>query len=69
MENGLNGKKAQNRLADVSMNKENKYKHRLFGELDRSITIEDKSARDILSQINEKLHRHKKSNYARRDMI
>ena len=62
----MNTKSVQNRSVE---NKENKYKHRLFGELDRSKIIEDKSARDILSQINEKLHRYKKSNYARRDII
>ena len=51
------------------MEKENKYERRNLPGLDRSSIIEDKSTREILSQINEKLSRYKKSNYVKRDII
>lgn len=40
------------RTAEGSMEKENKYAKRNLPGLDRSSIIEDKSARDILTQIN-----------------
>jgi len=32
-------------------------------------SVEDKTTREILNQINEKLHKYKKSNYSKREII
>ena len=62
-------KMPQTRTDEGSMEKENKYERRNLPNPDRVSILEDKSAREILTQINEKLSRYKRSNYAKRDII
>jgi hypothetical protein len=54
---------------ESSKEKENKYERRNLPNSDRSSILQDKTAREILTQINEKLSRYKRSNYAKRDII